>query len=711
MTAIGFAFLAIAQLIQLRGSHVAAAALFTIPLIIGIAGSIQWLLGLSGLHTVLFGEELARIRADIPGRAPFMVLLDWGLLIAAMLLVRRQSWRSCLVACILANIPLALSIMTIALVIADTPLSEGPAYYLWASLPASLATVLLCLSVFLWCRASGGATDGEDTAGWTFVRVFPLVLLIPGLIWLFEIVALSRGASGGLLKTRALGLNMALIAAILGWAMYRMSRQQTALRTVANALDSTQVVLMHPDGTVEQWSRGCEKLFGWSAAEAVGACKYKLLETRFDDDPGDLAALPLGAELKREVTHRTRSGGELTVLEHLRRIDSGKGKPLLVAALTDVTERKAREAHLEANRTLFREVLDTMPDGVVAFDTNGIIRRFSAGAVKILGYEPAEVLGKHFTFLTVEDRRVSGTANFERFLETGIPRYLGRVTRTSVLAKGGREVQVELRAIETLAREGRVIVMFVRDLTETIAYETRLGALGNQLGHVARLSAMGEMAAGMAHELNQPLTAIVNYTGAARFLIDEGGDSIRIRELVESANEQTLRAGQIIRRMRDFGSKGQVEMEAIPVKEMIRDAAALVLIGLRPHAIELVYDLDPRAETMFGDRIQIQQVLVNLLRNAVQALDLATVEEREIRISTALRGNDAIEISVSDSGSGIPEPARADLFAPFTASGGKGGMGIGLSICRRIVEAHGGEIWAEDGEEGKGATFRFTVPS
>lgn len=712
VTAIGFVFLAMAQIVQLRGNHVAGAVLFSVPLIIGVAGSVQGLTGEpGGIHAILFGEELARIRAAIPGRAPYMVLLDWTLLMAAMLLARRQTWRSCLTACILAHIPLALSIMTLVLIMADVRISGGPGYYLWASLPASLATVLLCLSVLLWCRASSGAADGEDAAGWAFVHAFPLVLLIPGLIWSFELVAHSNGASDGPIKTAALALNMVLIAAILGWAMYRVSRQQAAMRDFANALDSTQVVLMHPDGTVVRWSRGCEELFGWTAGEAVGSSKYALLETQFDGERADLAALPPDGELKREIIDKTRDGRELQVLEHVRRIDSGKGAPVLVAALTDVTERKKREARLEATRVLIREALDTMPDGVVAFDTQGIIRRFSAGAVKMLGYEPAEVIGRHFEFLTVERQRESGIANFERYLATGVPRYVGRVTRTSVLGKDGREVQVELRSVETKSTGERLIVMIMRDLTETIAYENRLGSLGVALSHVTRLSAMGEMAAGMAHELNQPLAAIVNYTGAARFLMDEAGDMAQARELVDKANEQTLRAGEIIRRMRDFSSKGEVEMATVPVADMIRDAADLVFMGLSSPDIALAYDLDSRAETVFADRIQIQKVLVNLLRNAVQAMQRASSARKEIRISTALRTDDMIEVGVSDTGPGLSASSRASLFAPFTASSEKGGMGVGLSICRRIIEAHGGEIWAEDGKEGRGTIFRFTVPN
>lgn len=713
LTAIGFLSLALAQIAQLLDRQPVAFSLFAIPLIIGLAGMVPSVTGQDpGIHTLFFGEELAHIRAATPSRAAWMVMLDWVLLTGAMLLARKQTWRACLTACILADIPLALSILTIGLTVTGIDIDSGPAQFLWASLPASIATVLLSLSVFLWCRAAifRGMAKGEDWTEWTFVRLFPLILLLPGLTWLLELIALTRGTNDQSLETAVLMVNIVLIGAVLAWAMFHMSRQQAALRDFTKALDSTLVVLIHPDGTVVHWSRGCSELFGWTAAEAVGANKYALLRTRFDTGEVDLLSLPPGGELKREVTDTTRDDRELRVQEHVRRIDGGRGTPVLVVALSDVTEQKKREADLEARRAIIRAILDTVPDGIIAFDVEGVVRRFSLGAVKMLGYEPQEAIGKHYTSFAPEERRAALVANFERYLQTSVPHFMGQVTRTSVLRNDGQEIPVEMRAVETFAGGDRLFIMFLRDLSETIANESRLGSLAAELGHVARLSAMGEMAAGMAHELNQPLTAIVNYTGAAITLLDDGGDIERARALVESANEQTLRAGQTIRRMREFASKGHVDVEAVAVDDIVWDAVSLVFVGSMPLEVHLEHDLDPRASLAMADRIQIQQVLVNLLRNAVQAMQRVASTSKKITISTRMKGNEMIEIGVSDTGPGIPQADRAALFAPFRTSSNKGGMGIGLSICRRIVEAHGGEIWVED-NKGEGATFRFTVPT
>lgn len=588
MTAIGFAALAAGQLALLHGRRAAALACFAVPVFLGIVGIGEALTGYdTGLHQALFAQQLARTESARPGLPGHMVVLQWVLLIGATLLASRQTWRDCLAACIVANIPLALAIMTIALTTAAIRIVSGPANFLWASFPASLATLLLCLSVFFWCRANSVRTHrADDLAGWTFVRVFPLVLLVPGLTWLLELVALTRGVGARWLETIAVGLNMVLVAGLLAWAIYRMSRQQA----------------------------------------------------------------------------------------------------------------------------LIRAIVDTMPDAMIAFDQQGIIRRFSPGAVRMLGFQPVDVIGRHFSTIVAESRRANAASLLDRYLETGIPQVMGRVTRTFAVRQDGTEIPVEQRIAEMVTGGERLFIWFLRDLTETIASEDRLGSLAAELGHVARLSAMGEMAAGMAHELNQPLTAIANYTGAARMLMDQNGDPGRVHALVDSANKQTLRAGQIIRRMREFASKGQVDMEIVSVTETIHDAVALVFVGPMPLDITLDYDLDPRAETMFADRIQIQQVLVNLLRNTVQAMQRASSARKEIVISTRLRGNEMMEIGVSDTGPGIPPALRTALFAPFTASSNKGGMGVGLSICRRIVEAHGGEIGYED-RKGGGAVFRFTVPT
>lgn len=220
---------------------------------------------------------------------------------------------------------------------------------------------------------------------------------------------------------------------------------------------------------------------------------------------------------------------------------------------------------------------------------------------------------------------------------------------------------------------------------------------------------MGEMAAGLAHELNQPLAASVNYVGTASLLLNEGADAQRVDEMLQQARSQALRAGEIIRRLRDFISRHDAEVRAEAVEETLRDAMALVLVGQKQLDVNVRYDLDPCASLMFADRVQVQQVLVNLLRNAVEAMRGAKIENMTILVQTRVADPETIEISVSDNGPGLAPDFLEQMYTPFSSTKGEAGMGIGLSICRRIIEAHGGELIGENLPEG-GARFRFTLP-
>jgi two-component system sensor kinase FixL len=235
-----------------------------------------------------------------------------------------------------------------------------------------------------------------------------------------------------------------------------------------------------------------------------------------------------------------------------------------------------------------------------------------------------------------------------------------------------------------------------------------MAELNSELLHAARLSAMGEMAEGLAHELNQPLTASVNFLGAAEMLLArEDADLFQVRDLIEMARDQALRTGDIIRRLRAFVAKGEVEVRAEPVDEVIRDAVALVVASSFQPDVSVEYDLQSEQRMMLVDRVQVQQVLVNLLRNAVEALRQTESGGGEIVIATRCLDAEMIEISVADTGPGLPESFLQTPYKSFTSTKEEG-MGVGLSICRRIIEAHGGKLTAANRTEG-GAIFRFTL--
>ena len=234
----------------------------------------------------------------------------------------------------------------------------------------------------------------------------------------------------------------------------------------------------------------------------------------------------------------------------------------------------------------------------------------------------------------------------------------------------------------------------MRDLSERQVTEARLQELQSELVHISRLTAMGEMASTLAHELNQPLSAIANYLKGSRRLLEAGNDerSATVRDAMDKAADQALRAGQIIRRLRDFVARGESERRVESLPKLVEEASALALVGAKEHGVRVRFRFDPKADLVLADRVQIQQVLLNLMRNALEAM--ADAPRRELVLSTIVRPDQTVEIAVADTGSGIAEEVTRQLFQPFVTTK-RQGMGVGLSISRTIIEAHGGRIWAE----------------
>lgn len=264
------------------------------------------------------------------------------------------------------------------------------------------------------------------------------------------------------------------------------------------------------------------------------------------------------------------------------------------------------------------------------------------------------------------------------------------------------------RGVALYDAEGKLVRLLGAnvDITEAREAEERLRELQSQVLHASRLSAMGQMAAAMAHELNQPIGAASNFLNAASTALRKGAPDGPARALarLEKAAEQTLRAGAILRRLRDFVTRGECDKRILSARGLVEDAVALALIGNRHPALRVKFDFASSDPHVLADQIQIQQVLFNLVKNALEAME--GQGERELVLTTRIVREEEAEISVADSGPGLPANAKT-LFRPFETSKEKG-MGIGLSICRTIIEAHGGRLWAEP-RPGGGTLFRFTL--
>ena len=366
------------------------------------------------------------------------------------------------------------------------------------------------------------------------------------------------------------------------------------------------------------------------------------------------------------------------------------------------------EVALKETRSRLRTVLDTDPDGIVVIDPSGIIQSFSLAAERLFGYREEEVLGQNVKMLMPSPYRENHDRYLGRYMATGERRIIGIGRVVVGQRKDGSTFPMELAVGEAMAGERRLFTGFVRDLTESQRTERRLQDLQQELLHVSRLSTMGQMTSMLAHELNQPLAAVTNYVNASRKLLETGrpGDAEKIAQHMTRATEQIDRAGQIIRRLRGFIAGGDTQRRPEDLNQTVEEASALALVGARHRDIKFGLELSADLPAVLIDRVQIQQVVVNLVRNAVEAMD--GQPRRELGLRTGLTGGDYARVEVSDTGPGLPLEIRAKLFEPFVSTK-TSGMGLGLSICRSIVESHGGALEV-DTKAGEGTTFRFTVP-
>ena len=354
-----------------------------------------------------------------------------------------------------------------------------------------------------------------------------------------------------------------------------------------------------------------------------------------------------------------------------------------------------------------RSILETVPDAMVVIDEQGCIMSFSKAAERLFGFAQAELVGENVSTLMPSPDRERHDGYLRRYLETGEKRIIGIGRLVTGRRRDGTTFPMELAVGEARIGEQRIFTGFVRDLTERQEYEKRVHTLQDELAHVSRVSAMGTLATSIAHELNQPLTAIANYVEtASEMLADPSDETIGvIREALDECAKEAVRAGQIVRRLRDYISRGETERQVVPLARLVNEASALAFVSAGSQAIDLTVKID-EDELVLVDRVQIQQVLLNLMRNAMEAM--ASSRHGRMTIMAVHREHGFVEVVVSDSGPGLDPEIAERLFEPFRSTKATG-MGVGLSISRNIIEAHEGHIWADASPFG-GASFHFTVP-
>lgn len=363
------------------------------------------------------------------------------------------------------------------------------------------------------------------------------------------------------------------------------------------------------------------------------------------------------------------------------------------------TRASEREAHL-------RSILETVPDAMIVIDEAGLMTSFSDTAERLFGWSADEVIGRNVDMLMPSPYREQHDGYLRRYYRTGERRIIG-VGRVVVgERKDGSTFPMELAVGEMRGKQGRFFTGFVRDLTERQQTETRLQELQTELVHVSRLTALGEMASALAHEINQPLSAIANYLKGSVMLL--GRDPLpkdKLAMAVDKAAEEALRAGEVIRRLREFVARGETERRVESLPKLIEEASALALVGAKQHGVRVRFDIDRMVDLVLADKVQVQQVVLNLIRNAIDAMEDSA--RRELTVTVVPSGETMALIAIADTGPGISPEVEKQLFTPFVTTK-RTGMGVGLSISRTIVESHGGRIWVEP-NPGGGAVFRFTL--
>ena len=375
-------------------------------------------------------------------------------------------------------------------------------------------------------------------------------------------------------------------------------------------------------------------------------------------------------------------------------------------AVADDESDALTDAH-SLEQALLGSILATIPDALIVIDMRGRIVSFSAAAQRMFQYSEADVLGENISMLMPSPDRERHDGYIGHYIDTGEKRIIGIGRLTAARRRDGSTFPIELSVGEVNDQGQRLFTGFIRDLTERQQAERRVADLQAELAHAGRVTAMGTLASALAHELNQPLTAIANYMEAGRDLLAVPGDLDRamLGEAMDESARQALRAGEIIRSLREFIKRGETLRQPEPLRSLLAEGAALAFIGTDSRGIDMDVQVDRHVDLVLANRVQLQQVIINLVRNAVDAMQDSPA--RILRLTAAPADDGKVEVVVADSGPGLDPAMSRTLFTPFTTTKANG-MGVGLSISQTIVEGHGGRIWGTPSQWG-GTAFHFTL--
>jgi two-component system sensor kinase FixL len=410
----------------------------------------------------------------------------------------------------------------------------------------------------------------------------------------------------------------------------------------------------------------------------------------------------------RDLTGRRADGSEFPMHLHLRELRLER-ENRYTALIRDISEQRAREIEIQRQNERLNATVEFSPIGIAMADTNLRIVATNAAYANMLGYEVDELVGRKFAEFTHPD----DIENTEKAASSSLGGGPGHYSiRKRYIHKDGHIVHAMLHVAVGHDSTGNAafVVGNVEDLTERLGIEAQIRDQHEQLTRLDRLSILGEMMAGVAHEINQPLTAISTYAQSGlRFMDPKNPKPDRLKEALTKLSDQARRAGAVVERIRELARQDVGNDELVNVNHLIKQIEELATIDSRPRGARIRLELDESLPKVWCDPIQIQQVILNLVRNSVDAME--TCEFRhgdEIVLYTSAVEDEAIMISVVDCGTGVSEAAATDLFRSFSTHK-RSGMGLGLSISRSIVTAHGGQLDYHNNPVA-GATFHLTLP-
>jgi len=367
--------------------------------------------------------------------------------------------------------------------------------------------------------------------------------------------------------------------------------------------------------------------------------------------------------------------------------------------LYDITPRKQIEAK-------FNAIFAASVEGIITYDMSDVIVSANAAVEAIFGYKPEDLVGCNINKLMPASPKAMSDGDSSQAAES-----IGQIQEIEGIHKDGSAVPLDLSIAEFSIENERYFTHIVRDVSLRKHREQQDKEHLDELAHVTRLGLMGEMASGIAHEVNQPLAAISSYTQVSLNLINaEHPDLVKLAEILYKTQQQALRAGRIIHRMREFVKSHEKQRSTAHLNTLIHDAVGLCIDELKQNNIRLTFELENNLPSISVDQIQIEQVLINLIRNSVEALqNLPPERQRHLTINSCLVPNNVIRVRVKDNGPGLDEHQKQQILTPFYTTKSDG-MGMGLSISRSLIEAHEGALHFNS-KPGKGTTFYFTLPS